>query len=294
MTDDHLSLDELAELDEGILMPDRATAAQAHLAGCARCRESAEALTATRARLAALPAEQMPAPVAARLDRALADAAAGTTTLPSNVTSLPRRRFGHPTLAASAAAAVVVLAIGAIIVGHAMNGTSSESGGSAGATAAGPRTPAQPKNYVKTSTGLTYTPSRLLADVPGLVSGVSGTAVAAGRLATPESIPQPSATDHSTPTGVGALAHQAVPAALGPLYNSRTRLLQCAAYLSGIPHAVPLAVDFGRWTNGPYHASPSAIFVFRDPNSNVVDVYVTGPTCSGTDAVRIYDKVPLN
>lgn len=79
MTDDHLSLDELAELDEGLLGTDRAGSARSHLAGCETCRASADAITAARTALSDLPPVTMPAEVQNRIDRALADAAAVDT-----------------------------------------------------------------------------------------------------------------------------------------------------------------------------------------------------------------------
>jgi hypothetical protein len=49
--------------------------------------------------------------------------------------------------------------------------------------------------------------------------------------------------------------------------------------LTGSHNAVPLAVDFGRWTNPPLRRVPSAIFVFKNPNPAAVSVYVTSPAC---------------
>jgi hypothetical protein len=293
VNDEHLSLDELAELDEDLLTPERAEAARAHLAGCARCRADADAITSTRTALTALPDEPMPDAVKARIDAALADAAAGTRTV-TPVATVHRRRFSMPTMAASAAAAAIVLAFGAVIVGHAMRNNTSEE--SAGATASGPNIAVQqPKDYVKTTTGTTYTPSQLVADVPALVSGER---VPAAPLATPSGA-QGSAAPTSSNTANGGESHtfssaKSVPPALLPLYSSRAKLLACAAYLTGQANAVPLAIDFGRWTNGTYRNAPSAVFVFRASNPDVVDVYVTDPSCSGTGAVRTYVEVPLH
>lgn len=72
MSDDHLSIDELAELDEGLLAADRISAIRAHLHGCAECQASADAITAARAALSDLPAVTMPTSVRARIDQALA------------------------------------------------------------------------------------------------------------------------------------------------------------------------------------------------------------------------------
>jgi hypothetical protein len=77
VTDDHLSFDELAELDEGLLSSDRITAIREHLDGCGSCRAKADAITASRSALSDLPAVTMPADVRARIDNALAAEAQG-------------------------------------------------------------------------------------------------------------------------------------------------------------------------------------------------------------------------
>lgn len=296
MSDEHLSLDELAELDEGLPDPERTRAARAHLDGCAQCRAGAEAIASTRAALAALPPEPMPDDVKARLDRALAGAAppsAGSTVVPSLDTHR-KRKFGRPSLPASAAASVILLAFAAIVVAAIMHGGGATSSG--GASEASGSTlpnstaaPAQPQNYTQTSTGQTYTPSKLLADVPGLVAGLSSAGFSANGSEAPASVGTPSAAPSPQ---AHALDNQPVPVALRPLYDSRAKLLACAAFLTGNPNAVPLTVDFGRWTNGTLKRVPSAVFVMRDPNPDVVDVYVTAPACNG-GSLRTYVKVPV-
>jgi hypothetical protein len=292
VTDEHLSLDELAELDEGLLDPDRTTAARAHLDGCAQCRAQAESITSTRGLLGGLPAEPMPDDVKARLDQALADAAPKPSTVVPQLDEHRKRRFSRPTWAASAAAAAIVLLFGALIVGHLGKGTSSGSGSGASSTAAGPlATTPQPKDYVKTSTGVNYTPTLLISDVPSLVpptQGASGTTAQAPEASS--TAPAPDTETNGSRSRV--LASGPVPLTLRPLYNSRAKILQCAAVLSGVPNAVPLAVDFGRWTYESFRRSPAAVFVFKDPDPSVVDVYVTGPACNG-DSVRTYVRVPV-
>ena len=44
--DTHLTLDELAELDEGLLAPERELEVRSHLDGCAECRARADAIAA--------------------------------------------------------------------------------------------------------------------------------------------------------------------------------------------------------------------------------------------------------
>jgi len=362
VTDDHLSLDELAELDEGLLAPERISAIRAHLHGCEDCRARAEAITSTRAMLADLPAVTMPEDIKARLDQALAQEAAshaepaagdGESDEPdavepaapdpvarsANVTpdlaTVLRPRFARPTMAASAAAAALVLALGAIVVGHHRHHTPTTT--TAGpATGFAPTAPAatsgiahgsaQPKNFVQTSTEQDYTPASLLSTVPGLIASSVQDSVAlpapaaTGRTATgtggagagapsngsgaatsprkqradKKSLPPASTKATASVPSVAtaeSLDQQPVPAVMQPLYHSRQRLLACASTLSTVPDAVPLAIDFGRWTNGRFHKSPVAIFIFRDIDPSVVDVIVTGPRCDG-NSVRTFVKVP--
>jgi hypothetical protein len=73
MTDGHLDATDLAEYDEGLLSPPRASQVESHLAECTSCTAVLEQLGQVRARLADLPAEiTMPAAVATRIDDALA------------------------------------------------------------------------------------------------------------------------------------------------------------------------------------------------------------------------------
>ncbi len=124
----HPSLTELAEAAEGLLDDERASQLADHLAGCAKCRDSAAELQAVSAALAAVPAPVMPVEVAARLDWVLAGEAVRRSrqpdrdkewapspswtraTLGSFRAERPRRsvrRILLPALAAAAAAAVV-------------------------------------------------------------------------------------------------------------------------------------------------------------------------------------------
>ncbi|MFI9360151.1 anti-sigma factor family protein [Kitasatospora sp. NPDC053057] len=74
--DAHPSVEELADLAEGLVEPaEAARALHRHLDGCAECRETADALAEVQALLGAVEPEPMPADVAARLDAALAEAA---------------------------------------------------------------------------------------------------------------------------------------------------------------------------------------------------------------------------
>jgi hypothetical protein len=247
--------------------------------------------------------------------------------------SVPRQWVGRPTLAASAAAAAVVLATGAIVIG-AINHGHSDSGSASLSEAGAPSNgdviaSEQPAHFFQTSTGREYTLANLQPDVQGLIArspadtaasptaasrgagaaaGAGGTGAAGGTSGGGSSAksgagtpgkPKHGSSDatHTTSTagktkptssppsttanGVQSLGlnQQPVPKPLQQLANSRAMILNCAAVLTGSHNAVPLAVDFGRWTNPPLRRVPSAIFVFKNPNPGVVSVYVTSPAC---------------
>lgn len=352
MSDEHLSLDELAELDEGLLAPERTSAARAHLHACTQCAGRVEALRRTSELLADVPAALMPDDVRDRLDRALdaeAGDAAATTDLPAapeapserprlspvpaadvmpTTTTVVRSRFGRPSMAASAVAAAVVLVAVAVVVGahnHGGGTTTSAGGTGAASTAGSAAGVAQPDTFVRTSTGRTYTLANLSKTIPALVLGPSlygtvspppatpfgqGTAAPGASTLSGESDSttakhgKTATAPRAAPTGVaGAPApgtststlavNRPVAKSLQPLYNSRQRLLHCAAVVTAEPNAVPIAVDFGRWTNGSMHKSPAVVFVFRDPNASFVDAYVVGPRCDG-NSIRTFHQVPVS
>jgi hypothetical protein len=358
VTDDHLSLDELAELDEGLLPPERTSAIRAHLHGCAPCRDRADAITQARDLLGELPPLMMPADVQARLADALATesaatgpdqpaALAGDPELQSDEArskkppaavgraggdvvpapgAVSRRRFGRPTLATTAVAAAVVLAVGAIVIG-AVNHGQRQNSESAGPALGSPVVPDQngvagapAAHFFQTSTGRDYTVSNLEPDVQGLIArspnaaavpapsssaqngtGGAGTGVgsaggsAAGSTTTHHKAgarPSTSATSAASPRSSATLDQQPTPKPLQPLAGSQAKILACAATLTGQQDAVPLAVDFGRWTNPPYHRAPSAIFVFTSDTASAVRVFVTPPACD-SGMLYAYRLVPL-
>ncbi|MFF3001426.1 hypothetical protein ACFVTF_01255 [Kitasatospora sp. NPDC057940] len=111
--EDHPSVDELADLAEGLVeSADAARTLRRHLDGCAECRETADALGEVQALLGAVEAPPMPADVAARLDAALAAAAASSTAASASAATeeaenapLAASRAASPAPAARAAAA---------------------------------------------------------------------------------------------------------------------------------------------------------------------------------------------
>jgi hypothetical protein len=211
VTDDHLSLDDVAELDEGLQPPERISALRAHLHGCIECQDRARAIQATRSTLAGLPAAPMPADVTRRLDAALADAAAESAApspidTPPRLTALSggadvipaagavRRRRGNPSARALGTAAAVVLAVTAIVVGTVRHHpSSSESAGGSAAPSAETAgggvivSGGAQSNFTINSTGRTYRPTSLPGNVAGLVGRASSPTV-------PAPAPSPSAT----------------------------------------------------------------------------------------------------
>jgi hypothetical protein len=53
---------------------------------------------------------------------------------------------------------------------------------------------------------------------------------------------------------------------------------------------VPLAVDFGRWTNATVHHKPAVVFVFNGAKPDTVTVIVVAPACM-SDSIYRYQIV---
>ncbi|MFJ8431799.1 zf-HC2 domain-containing protein [Kitasatospora sp. NPDC094019] len=85
----HPSVDELADLAEDLLDPAGAEALREHLAGCADCRETVDALTEVRTLLGGTEPPALPADVAARIDAALAAEAATAVPAASGPAATP-------------------------------------------------------------------------------------------------------------------------------------------------------------------------------------------------------------
>jgi hypothetical protein len=235
--------------------------------------------------------------------------------------------------ASAAAASVVLIFGAIVYAHYHHRGSSSQTtiksgaqttGGSSGAVIS----PTQPRNFVQSSTGREYTLANLSTDVRGLIvttpaapaataggaaaagsAGGSGTSDAAGTPAAGKSAsPKPTSKAARKADSKGQplaattvpvrptpqlLPNQPIPAALKPLAGSRTKILACAALLADRPNVVPLAVDFGRWTDPPrFNRSPAAIFIFKSGNPSNVAVYVVGPACDG-NALDTFSVVSL-
>lgn len=292
---EHLTVDELAELDAGVLAGRRRGTAERHLAGCEACAAKAEALGKTRETLRNLGPVQMPPEVAARLGRALRNASATSAgdIVPDITVARARRLRAMPRWAYGAAAAVVVLAGVAI-------GVSTLHRHHSPSVAASPvrsplvATASTPPRFVEQTSGRTYTPTSVTTLAPALAAGESpadalsqgGAAGAAPGFASAGSgsatVRHPTSKAAAPRPAAAAPLAPPLPAQLQRLADSRSALLRCAAYITDTANAAPLAVDFGRWTNARAHLHdvPAMVLVFADPNvSNRLDVYVVAAAC---------------
>ncbi|MBV9096477.1 MAG: hypothetical protein JO079_00340 [Frankiaceae bacterium] len=258
---DHLSLDELAELEEGIAA--NADALRRHVDGCSLCRERAGQLNASRALLSTLPADPMPADVAARIDAALAAEPAPPPALGGTIVPLHGRRawMRGPNVAA-AAAGVAVLALGAaLVVGHAGSKSNGAAKHANPTGAAGPNVAAAPRptGLKQFQTGHDYTATTYRRYVTGLL------------LNNPPPFP--------TPHPLAGAAPSASPSQPTSFTRDDLRdpanVYACAALLDSRP-VTPIAIDYST-----YDARPAAILVLprlSNPTGEL-DVWVIRTTC---------------
>ena len=274
----HLDLDRLADLEEELLTPEDAAAAQAHLRDCSDCRDRAARVRATRSLLSAMPAEAMPDVVSARVDAALA-ALPSTTIVP-----LGGRRRGwraHPTAAGLGAAAAVAALVAALVIGRTSSHPSSNdtAASEAAGTAAAPKTTlALPTTSVS---GTHYTVANLTNKVGALLAPPAVSSLSAASPPNPGSAaaPQPTA---SAPDA----AKTRIPAELQRLYGSPGDLAACVIGLeeqSQIPIAEPLAIDFGKFRT-PAGVQPAVVIVLPgldDPGT--YGAWVVGGGCTRSE-----------
>ena len=267
MTDaGHLDLDALADHLAG------EQDAAVHLSTCAGCRarlaelEAADALVASV--LATLPAPALPADVAARLDRLLADEhapTAGDARPAASVLPLQRRprRAWVP-----AAAAGVVLALGGLL-GVSLLGEGGErsplAAGTASDTAAAMPAPAS-GGFPTVSSGVDYADTSAVAEaLPAVLSGTA-----------PEA-PLTRAADATGPREAAPPTAESL--SVDPLARLRTPegLADCLAALlpPEDPGLVPLAVDYAS-----YAGEPAVAVLLPDPDPAVVSVFVVGASCT--------------
>ncbi|MFD8708022.1 anti-sigma factor family protein [Kitasatospora sp. NPDC059648] len=280
--DAHPSVEELADLAEGLVEPDRAAALHRHVDGCAECRETADALAEVQALLGAAAPEPMPADVAARLDTALAETArtdqhgtaAGAAERPRRAPatpvravppsaappsrpgsssgpgrSRPRRRRFAVLLGAAAALAAFGLG-GALLLDHSENsGTSAASAASAASAGA---------------------PEDRSARTPHLAG--PGTVYREDQLAT--QVQQLLARSGAEPglRATGPARSDAAPAeGARPEFSGPASPAACRAPAPG----TPLATD-----RGSYQGSPVEVLVYPAADRpGLVDVYLRAPDC---------------
>ena len=273
----HFDLDRLAELDEGLLPETEANAAEAHLRDCLPCREQLAAVRSTRALLAALPDEPMPAAVTARLDETLAGII-GTTTVVPMLTPRPARWFNRPTGAGLAAAAVVAALVGAVVVGASVKDDGGGADVGALSTADGDARETAPA-YPVLATGTTYTE----ANAEQRVAELEQLAAAEVAADTSSGVEQPLLAPEVQPGDI--------PAETRALFVSSAELLTCVAKLAGDgPQVLPVAVDFVRWTNPASNldAVPAVAIVLPRQVGNKDGVFIVGPDCATAPDQNLY------
>ncbi|MFI6583309.1 anti-sigma factor family protein [Embleya sp. NPDC050493] len=286
---EHIDVEVLSDLVEGLLDPEQATAVHAHLAECAECRDTRDALAEVRELLGAQPAEPMPADVVARIDDALALAAlppprpaeapsvgiprtsVPAAAAPPAPTAAPhasdhgfdhgvvhldaarRRRRRGPLLLAAAAVAAVALGVTVLV------GTGGDDDGAHKPTAA------KDNSAVSAPQGADRpAPSGKAGEQPGAKSEAQ----------TPELPQRPSIaapreyTAARLPEQVAQLLRRGTATPLVDLPG-------CVAAAIGPDAARPLATDDGR-----YAGKPVRVVVLDGPSADRVRVYIVDASCA--------------
>jgi len=288
----HPGFERLAELDEGLLDPDETTQTQAHLAGCAQCRDQQAQLQRATTLLAQLPPEPMPAAVAARLDAALSAAAAPGSTTIVPLDARRSRWLSKPMAAGLGVAAAAVAVVVALTVGGGSGSKHPATGPVAGASASQAESALQ--NLTTSVSGTNYTNGNLAATVPGLVEGPVGTSGAAGGAAPAPTAPKANSGPHNK-AGANAPMSSAIavgpPAALRPLYSSPSALRDCVRGVeAGGATQRPLAIDFAT-----YLGKPAVLIVLPGLSAGNLDAWFVGPACNATDVHLLgYKAVPAS
>jgi hypothetical protein len=284
-TTGHLDLDRLAEHDEGLLTDIEAAAAEAHLRDCLACREQLAGIRATRALLGALPAEPMPAAVAARIDEALAGAV-GTATVVPVLADRKSRWFNRPSGAGLAAAAVVAALVGAVVVGASVKDDDPTGDADVGALSTADAPEVAPA-YPVLVTGTTYTPTNAESRVAELAE-LAGTSVAQD-------------TDGGQPSALREAQPGDVPPETRSMFVSSEQLLTCVAKLTGDGSQVlPVAVDFVRFSNPAENLRrvPAVAILLPRAAGSKDGVYVVGPDCATapdpSSSIYVFQVVPAS
>jgi hypothetical protein len=282
---EHLDVDALADLEEGLLDRDHVAAARAHVAGCPHCRAELAALTGVRERLAAAAeVEPMPAEVVARLDRALAAVAAepASTAVTRSVIPLREPQRSSPRglrWLQAAAVVVLILAGGAVAVSAlrgADNGSSDNASTVAGAADKNGREAASGTSFPVTASGRHWTQASVEAGVPQLLAGTLS-----------PTLPPSSFSAEDNGSG-GAEAPRALAGVPAARLAGGLALADCVTELAGGP-ATPLAVDLAT-----FDGQPAAVVLLPGIGGpGRVDVWVVPPDCGqGKGQFLYYANVP--
>jgi len=269
--DAHLSLDALADLDEG-LSDDAEQAQSAHVESCPTCQRRRARLRATRALLSTLPPEPMPQEVGDRIDAALAT----VPPLASVIPTLPRTRRWRtkPTLAGLSAAAAVAALVAALVIGVTHNGGNKNS--TTGTSAAGAGSEQNKvRTVVPTTSGRNYNKGNIVSAVEQQLALRSDSASGAG-AGPAESTPSPAAPKAST-------VAPAFPPALARLRNNPRAFVSCLLALTENTVVRPLLVDYARWKN-----KPAVVFVLPGLRLGHEDIWVVGAGCGPNDAQVLF------
>lgn len=307
----HLDADALADLAEDVLDPAEAAAARQHVAVCSRCSDLAAALDDVRTSLRLLPVEQVPAPVVARLDAALAAERQRVPALQGASARAGHRRRGWSGSRApqwlAAAATVTMLVVGGTFVvrGLEVSGMDAATGGGTaesapepaagegiapesatdaarGAGSAAPTLRQRSGEEIPVlASGRRYVTAALPTQVAALLRDADSVAAGAkpesnaqqngSGVAGDDSSPRPFMFDVDADLG-GRLGE------LGPL-SAAPRLAGCLDALPDAAGRRPLAVDLAH-----YAGAPAALIVLEVPvDQSLTEAYVVGPGCRADD-----------
>ena len=323
MSTPHPDQEALAELAGAADAADSAEAAdsaataefRAHVADCAQCTADLAALRELRATLRALPPIPMPADVVARLEAALAAAAAETPAAEaasaSALTSAPAAGgtadvvpFARPARnrpprtrefpLGAAAAVVLVLAIGAVAIGLSNKGESKRSTASTPAAAASSSAAASTASTTVIESGTNYTAADIRSQVIGVVNGAAPDAANLyGALRAPAeggssaaAAPAPAAAATTSAAAPAASFASAAPAdGSAPAFGLPARtapsgpLSDPAALARCIQTLVQKAEQPVLVDYATFNGVPSTIIVLPDPAiAGKLDVYVEADT----------------